>query len=156
MTLHRQLAVAVLGLVVAACSAATPPAGSIPTLGEAHGHLARIVDLARRGDFDGVCALGDGNCQRSLEVAGRDAVPPDPPTIVGTRVIPTTRSGDQTSYGGVVLVLCGIDGRGAHYDSEMLVFRDAQGLRAVNPIYWGRTRIAAGPTPEATHAPVSR
>ena len=90
-----------------------------------------------------------------LEDAGRDAVPPGPPTIVRTGTVPTTSSGDQTSLGGIVFVLCGIDGHGDHYDSEMLVFHDGNGLRAINPVYWGRTRIAGSPTQEGTFAPVT-
>ena len=63
----------------------------------------RMLDRVGRaspapGDFDGLLLMGDGNCRRHLEMAGRDAVPPDPPTVVGTRTIPTTTTaGDQTA-----------------------------------------------------------
>ena len=117
-----------LTVLVVACSSGAPPAGTIPTVEEAHGFLDQVVELAQAGDFDGLCAIGDGNCMDHLEDAGRDAVPPDPPTVVRTGTVPTTSSGDQTSLGGIVLVLCGIDGHGDHYDSEMLVFHD--GTRA--------------------------
>ena len=151
----RLAAALLLVLAVAACTSAGPPAGTIPTIEEAQRHLDEIVRLARAGDFEGVCALGDLNCDNSLEIAGRDAVPPDPPTVVGTRTVPTTSSNGQQSFGGVVFVLCGIDGRGDHYDSEMLVFHDGNGLRAINPVYWGRTRIDSSPQTEPTFAPVS-
>ena len=67
--------VLVFALLVPACSAGAPPAGMIPTVDEARGMLDRVVGLARAGDFDGLCALGDGNCGRHLETAGRDAIP---------------------------------------------------------------------------------
>jgi len=146
------LAIAVL---MTACSSGAPPAGTIPTVEEARVFLDRVVERAQAGDFEGLCAIGDGNCKRHLEEAGRDAVPPGPPTIVRTRTVQTTSSGGQTSLGGVVFVLCGIDGHGDQYDSEMLVFNDGKGLRAINPIYWGRTRIAGSPASEETFAPVT-
>lgn len=151
----RLTAALLLVLAVAACTTAGPAAGTIPTIEEAQRHLDEIVRLARAGDFEGLCALGDGNCERILEMAGRDAVPPDPPSVVGTRTVPTTSSNGQQSFGGVVFVLCGIDGRGDHYDSEMLVFHDGNGLRAINPVYWGRTRIASSPQTESTFEPVA-
>ena len=141
----RRAVALLLVLAVAACTSGRPPAGTIPSVEDAQRHLDEIVRLARAGDFEGVCALGDGNCERSLEMTGRDAVPPDPPMVLGTRTVPTTSSGGQQSFGGIVLVLCGIDGRGEPYDSEMLVFNDGNGLRAINPVYWSRTRIASSP-----------
>lgn len=151
----RLTAALLLVLAVAACTSAGPPAGTIPTVGEAQRHLDEIVRLARAGNFEGVCTLGDLNCDNSLDIAGRDAVPPDPPTVVGTRTVPTTTSNGQQSLGGVVFVLCGTDGRGEHYDSEMLIFHDGNGLRAINPVYWGRTRIASSSQTEGTFEPVA-
>ena len=150
----RPVAGLLLVLAIAACFSGGPPAGTIPTVEEAQGHLDEIVRLARAGDFEGLCLLGDANCENSLEIAGQDAVPPDPPKIVGTRTVPTTVSNGLQARGGIVFVLCGIDGRGEPYDSEMLVFHDGNGLRAINPVYWGRTRIASSPHTE-TFDPVS-
>jgi hypothetical protein len=146
-----------LAVFVAACASAPPPAGTIPTVDDAQGMLNRAVSLARARDFEGLCSLGDGNCRRHLEMAGRDAVPPGPPTVVGTRIIPTTTSGDQRNLGGVVLILCGIDANGEHYDSEMLVFHGGNGLELINPIYWGTTRIgdSTNPVPPETFPPVT-
>ena len=144
----------ILVLAVAACASAGPPAGTIPSVEDAQRHLDEIVRLARAGDFEEMCALGDGNCENSLEFAGRDAVPADPPTILGTRTNPTTSSNGQQSLGGIVFVLCGIDGRGEPYTSEMLVFNDGDGLLAINPVYWSRTRIASSSQTE-TFEPVT-
>ena len=150
----RHPAALLLAVAVAACTSAGPAAGTIPSVGEAQHHLDEIVRLARAGDFEAMCALGDGNCDNSLEIAGRDAVPAERPKIVTTRTVPTTSSNGQQSFGGIVFVLCGIDGRGEPYDSEMLVFHDGNGLRAINPVYWGRTRIADTPGTEGTFEPV--
>jgi hypothetical protein len=145
-------------VVVTACSVDAPPAGTIPTVEDARETLDRAVSLARARDFEGLCSLGDGNCRRQLETAGREAVPPDPPTVAGTRTIPTTTTaGEQTHLGGVVLILCGIDANGNHYDSEMLVYHGGHGLQVINPVYWGTTRIAdsANPVPPETFPPVT-
>ena len=152
--IHRRLPL-ILVLAVAACTQAGPPAGTIPSVDEARRHLDEIVRLAQAGDFEGMCALGDLNCQDSLEMAGRDAVPGDPPRVVATRTVPTTNSSGQQSLGGVVLVLCGVDGRGKPYDSEMLVFHDGNELRAINPVYWGRTRIGGTRDTDGSFEPVS-
>jgi len=158
MSTVRRVTLLVLASVLAgACTFGDPPTGSIPTLEEAHGMLDRLVGLARAGSFDELCTVsGDGNCERVLEAAGADAVPPRPPTVVATRVVPSVADGEQLTLGGVVLVLCGIDGLGNHYDSEMLVVHGDTGLRAINPIYWGRTRIGdpRNPVTEETFDPV--
>ena len=158
MRVPRLLALVVAALVMAACSSSAPPAGTIPTVDEARGLLDQIVMLARDGRFDELCRVADdGNCERMLEDAGRGAVPPDQPTIVRTRIMPTTQSGDQVSPGGVVFVLCGTTARGVHYDSEMLFLHDGGGLRVLNPVYWGKTRIgdSANPVTAETFPPVS-
>lgn len=151
----RHLAIPILILcAVSACTVQTNREESLPTIDEAHGFLARIVALAQRRDFDGLCAIGDGNCERLLDVAGRNAVPPTAPTVVGVRVVPSTRTGDQVSTGGVVLALCGTDGASRRYYSEMLVFREGSTLRAINPVYWGNMTISGGNTaPAATEGP---
>ncbi len=134
--------VALLALAVVACSA-QPPIGA-PTVDEALAFLDRLVTLAQKGDFETICSVaGDGNCERKLDEAGRERVPPQPPTVRSIWSVPTTSSGDQTSLGGLVLGMCGIDALGGRYESEMLVFRDGDGtLRAINPVYWGRYTIA--------------
>jgi hypothetical protein len=142
MSARGVLCAAVIASLLAACSARPPEVG--PTLNEALGFLDRLVALAQQGDFGTLCATaGDSNCDRKLDEAGRDRVPPQPPTVRTISSVPTTRSGDQTSRGGLVLGMCGTDARGGRYESEMLVFRDGDGtLRAINPVYWGHYTIA--------------
>ena len=154
----RFLVLLAIASVIAACSSGAPRAGTIPTVEEARRMLDRTVSLARARDFESLCSLGDGNCRRHLEMAGREAVPPDPPTVVGTRTIPTTTTaGDQMHLGGVVLILCGIDANGEHYDSEMLVYHSGRGLQVISPVYWGTTRIgdSANPVTAETFPPVT-
>lgn len=143
LTNSRRVAMALL-ICSAAAACAPQTRGDLPTVDEARVFLSQIVVLARRGDFTGLCAIGDGNCERSLDTAGRNAVPAAPPTVVGVRLVPTTRTGDQESTGGVVLELCGQDATGKPYHSEMLVFRDGSGLRATNPVFWGNVMIDEG------------
>jgi hypothetical protein len=113
----------------------------IPTEGEARGLLARIVAAAERRDFAALCSFGDPNCPDILEMAGIDRVPAVPPTVAGTRLVAPT----QVSDGGLILQLCGTDGRGDPYATEMLVFTSASGLRAIQPVYWSGMGIATSP-----------
>ncbi len=132
---------ALLILAVAACS--TQAQADPPTSDEAQAFLDELVVLAQQGDFAGLCDLaGDGNCERKLDEAGRDRVPAAAPRVERSELLPTTAAGDQTSVGGRVVVLSGVDALGAPYESEMLVFRDREGtMRAINPAYWGGYRI---------------
>jgi hypothetical protein len=149
----RHLLALLVLCAVSACAVGPDASRAGPTVDEARQFLAQAVALAQRGDFTGLCAIGDGNCKRSLDMAGRDAVPPAPPTVVGVRILPTTTTGDQVSIGGVVLELCGRDAAGKPYHSEMLVSRDGSGLWAINPVYWGNTTIAEGNSTAASPAP---
>jgi hypothetical protein len=55
--------------------------------------------------------------------------------------------------------VCGIDGRGAPYFDEVLVFRDGARLISVGTVYWSGTMIAdqsptdAGPLPTPAACP---
>lgn len=151
--LRTVLSIAIL-VAISACGPGRPQANTAePTIAEAQAFLAQVVALAQRGDFEGLCAIGDGNCERHLDQAGREAVPRQPPAVVGVRFLPTTQTGDQVSIGGVILEMCGRDATGKPYHSEMLVFRDGSSLRAINPVYWGNTGIAAGNTTRASIGP---
>ncbi len=147
----RKSGLLLLCVLISACTSTSTP----PSPAEAKGLLDRIVSLAQHGDFAGLCNLGDGNCWTNLEAAGRDAVPSLSPRVVATWVM----SGSSTGLGagtvaGRVLVICGTDGRGRPYRSEMLVFRDGSGLRAINPIFWDNMAIAAGTVNPPTATPV--
>ena len=140
---------ALLALVALGVGRAVPPVLNQPpppppTEAWARAALDRVVALARAGDFERLCGLSDGNCHIILEQAGEDAVPPDPPTVYGTRVmVPVPLSDGAWQGGGVVLEVCGIDGRGQPYRSEVLAFDDGHAIRLINPIYWSGVTIAA-------------
>jgi hypothetical protein len=122
----------------------------MPTYEEATSFLASVVALAQVRDFNGLCEMGGGNCRRTLRDAGLDAVPATPPGIAGSRVIePTRRADGLETAGGLVLQLCGVDGRGRPYSTEMLVFREDGRLLAIEPVYWSGMRIATEPTTPA-------
>ena len=138
--------VALAAFVVAAATACAPLAspGDIPTYDEATSFLASVVLLAEARDFDRLCGLGGGNCRSVIQDAGLDTVPATPPFIAGSRAVkPTQRSDGTTTAGGLVLQLCGLDGLGRPYATEMLVFRDGARLLAIEPVYWSGIRIAA-------------
>ena len=59
---------------------------------------------------------------------------------------PSLRSDGNWDLGGLILKLCGRNGEGQPYYSEMLVFRDPQrGLIATNALYWLGSRVARSP-----------
>jgi hypothetical protein len=131
----------------------------MPTDVEAVAFLNQAVALAAAGNFDELCALGGGNCEETLEDAGRDAVPSGPPLVLRTWLV----IGSGTSTGGRILEVCGIDGRQRPYRTQILVFPDidGDGFRAIEPVYWSGMTIAAGnvvgpqPTPAITCPGVS-
>ena len=136
----------VLALLISSVALGCATGAKEPTVAEANAFLGQVVTLAQRHDFQGLCALGDGNCEQSLDHWGRDAVPSDPPSLISTRLLPATKSEAGVSTGGVIFVLCGRDGTGNPYNSEMLVFRDGSSLRAINVVYWGDGKIGGGIT----------
>ena len=140
------LAVAVVAIVGAqfaprALNAAFVPPPP-PSDAAARATLDRAVAYARAYDFDGLCGLSDGNCSFLLQQAGRDAVPPDPPTVYGERVLqPTQLANGAWDGGGRVLQVCGIDGRGNPYRSEVLAFTTGSTITLINPVYWSGVSI---------------
>ena len=142
--------------MVAGCSIGAPPndrPAPPPSEADARAYFATVVGLAMGGDLEGLCAVGSGTCEKQLRDAGRDAVPPAPPRIVGTREIQPRAVVGGWSSGGRVLQVCGIDGRGDPYYDEVLVFHDGSRLISIGTVYWSRTRISEDSTaggPEAS------
>ena len=124
--------------VLAACSSVTP----IPDRSEAIAFVEHLYPLAEQGQFDALCAAGGGNCEAVLADAGEDAVPSVRPNIVDTFELPTHDTGDGTMRGGLVVVVCGVDGRDRSFRTEMLVFRDGNQLRVIEPVYWSGMGVA--------------
>jgi uncharacterized membrane protein len=124
--------------VLAACSSVAP----IPDRSEASAFVEHLYPLAEQGEFDALCAAGGGNCEAVLADAGEDAVPSVRPNIVDTFELPTHDTGDGTMRGGLVVVVCGVDARDRSFRTEMLVFRDGNQLRVIEPVYWSGMGVA--------------
>jgi hypothetical protein len=122
---------------------------------EALAHLTQVEGVVRSGDLSHLCDFGSGTCKQILEHSDPAAVPATVPAVIGTRVIPYSDLGGGTStIGGRVLMLCGRDGLGRRYYSEMLVFFDGGRLVSTGTPYWVGTTIATGSTTEASPAAV--
>lgn len=145
MTLHRGTLAAVI-VAVAACGGALGPQ-AVPTEAEARAYLATIVERVAAGDVEGICGAGSGTCRQILRGADPARVPDAPPTVVGSRVLEPEQLNDgMTSAGGLVLELCGRDGLGDRYFSELLVFRDGDRLISTATPYWLGVRITDSAT----------
>ena len=143
----------VLALLTAACvvPAATPLPP--PTELEARDHLAKVVQMVLGNAIENVCELGSGTCPVELRNADLAAIPAGAPVVLGTETIqPSLRQDGAWDLGGLLLKLCGRDGRDEPYYSEMLVFREAGNrLVAINALYWLGSRVARSPAvPAAT------
>ena len=144
-----------IAVLLGACSSGYHPTAP-PTLAVTRAFIAKIVQLAQAREFDKLCQLGGGNCERILASAGADKVPPDAPTIARIYAVPSVVHADGSwSQGGQMVEMCGIDGSGAAYQTQMIVFRDpTQGVIAIEPIYWSGIGIridAEQPVGPSTH-----
>lgn len=147
----------ILAMLPTACigagSAYVPP--TPPPESAARDLVNQAVSLALKHDFDQLCAIGTPACKLVLSATGTDTVPSVPPEIVSVTTVPNkeTSPGWWTT-GGVLFMLCGLDGKGQPYHSQLLVF-DSQrgsGLVALEPVFWGSLTIdspVAEPKPSA-------
>lgn len=114
----------------------------MPDTAEARRYLAEVVALVEAGRARELCALGSAVCPRFMTELDPAAVPLEAPIVLGTRTIAPERLGpDVWSMGGLVLELCGLDGTGRAYRSEMLVFREEGRLLSTVPMYWLGLRV---------------
>ena len=126
-----------------------------PSEAEALAHLAQVEGVVRSGDLSHLCDLGGGTCKQILEKSDPATVPNTVPVVIGTRVIPhSDLPGGMWTDGGRVLMLCGHDGLGQRYYSEMLVFFDEGLLVSTGTPFWVGMTIANGSTTEASSAPI--
>jgi hypothetical protein len=143
-----------LSVLLAGCggvASRTPP--PLPSEAEALAHLAQVEGVVRSGDLSHLCDLGGGTCVQLLAKSDPATVPATVPEVIGTRVIPHTElGGGMWSDGGRLLMLCGRDGLGKRYYSEMLVFFDGGRLASTGTPYWVGMTIATGSTTEASPA----
>ena len=150
---RQRLLLASIAILAASCSSSyepTPP----PTIGETQAFVAQMVRLAQAGEFEQLCKMGGGNCERILATAGAENVPVDPPTVARIYVVPSVVHADGSwSQGGQMVEMCGNERSGTPYQTQMIVFRDRQqGVIAIEPIYWSGISVdAEQPVGPATH-----
>jgi hypothetical protein len=146
--LAKACALATIAILANGCSPDYRPTAA-PTVAETRAFIAEMVRLARAGEFEQLCEMGGGNCEVILETAGETNVPPDPPMVARIYEVPSVEHADGSwSQGGQMVEMCGTDGSGADYKSQMLVFRDPhEGIIAIEPIYWSGMGIIAGAEP---------
>ena len=131
--------------VVAACGSASAP-HPVPTEAQARAYLDSVVALVTAGEWARICELSSGTCRQILRTADPVRVPATAPLVVATRVVEPSPAGDGGwSAGGRVLVLCGRDGLGERYHSEILVFNDGERLISTATPYWLGFGIAESP-----------
>ena len=137
-------ALAVLAAMLAGCVGASYTPAPIPSEAVALGMLQEIVAVVESGDLGRLCEYGSGTCRKVLDMTEPGSAPRTGPIVLGSRVIESTPSADGSSWsaGGRVLELCGRDGNGRPYYSEMLIFEDHGRLIAKEPTFWSRMTIA--------------
>ncbi len=138
-------------LVIIVASVVACAASPIPTEQEARDFLDRVVAAAKAGDVTTLCEVS--NCSTQDRTNPVDP-PIDPPTVVSTRVIPTTPiPGGGEQLGGQVLVLCGLGIDSAPYRFEMLVFRANGQLHTPTFKYWQTMGVSGGVSPTTPPGP---
>jgi hypothetical protein len=154
----RILVGTVLMVLLSGCGVAAstrPSPVPPPSASEALAFLASIEAEVKSGDLSHLCEkFGGGTCRHTLQGSDPAAVPTTDPAVIGTSIIPPATYADGTwSDGGRLLELCGVDGLGKHYYSEMLVFNDGGRTISVEPAYWIGVRIATSGTVSSSVPP---
>ncbi len=114
------------------------------SMDEATAMLDEVVACAQAHDLECLGKLADDMSMTRIHwesAGGWETLPAEPPTVVGSRLLPTVPINGAHYVGGRLLVLEGIDGLGKPYHSEGLVFRNKGGLSMINTIYWGNMTI---------------
>lgn len=135
-------------LLVAACVVEPAPTpGPPPSEAEALAYFDSVVAIVESGDVSRLCELGPGTCESMLDETDPSTIPTRRPLVVSTRVLVSRQmEGGAWRIGGRILEVCGIDGLGHLYASEILVFRAEGELIGIQPVFWTGMRIAEGDT----------
>lgn len=139
-------------LLLAGCaptSVAPPPAP--PSVEDAQTLLREIIEAGIAKEWDRLCANATGTCESELE-GNQERSPRGPSRVDGVEVHHGSSSGGESNPGGVLFVLCGEDGLGEAYESEVFVFNDGDGLLATAAVYWVGTRVSVSLPPITTGA----
>jgi hypothetical protein len=138
----------VLALPACGMPALTGPLPA-PSVDDARHLLDEVIEAGIERDWRRLCENASGTCEGELggpQVKVR--APRDVPVVADVAVIEPTVRGEAWSSGGVLFVLCGVDGLGDPYESEVLVFDDGARLIATAAVYWVGTRVAFAPPGE--------
>ena len=147
MTLWRGLALLAIATSLVACAGAPAPPPSPPSEEAARTYLDAAVSMVLAGDWARICSIGSATCDQILRKANPAAVPVAAPTVLGSRVLEPEQGPDGIwTTGGRVLELCGRDGMGQPYYSEMLVFQEQGRLISTATPFWLGIGIAETPT----------
>ena len=149
----RRLATGALILLLAACgSQASAP--EAPTIEQALAHVEAVIQLVESGGANRVCDFGGPTCPMSVDTLDPRAVPTTRPKITSVRLVPRVDHEDGTWSSAYVRVeLCGIDGLGKIYHSEMMVYWHRGKIVSTEPAYWLGFGIADGPVVGAPAGP---
>ncbi len=143
---------ALLSLSFAVASACTQSSAVVsfrphPSDQQARAFLGRLVSLAEAKDFTALCSHGSLNCEQNLkDFDAQSTVPSTAPTVVGSRDVPD----QDRSQGGRLLEVCGLDGSGQAYRSNVLFFGNVDNFTVIDALYWTPITFS-----EATLAPAS-
>ncbi len=137
---------AVLTILPTACAGAgsSYAPASPPPESAARDLVNQVIALALNHDFDQLCDLGTPECKFVLNSTGTDTVPSAAPEIVSVTTVANKETSPGTWVpGGVLFLLCGLDGTGQSYHSQMLVSENQQGtgLVAMEPVFWGSLTV---------------
>lgn len=139
-----------VGLALAACAGSDdPPDASTITAEQGRSVLERSYQLARQGDVDKLCALGEvpSMCRTHFLKFG-EAKPSTAPVVVDTYIQPRRNlSKDSYTPAARVLAIAGKDGQGKPYEERFRVRYQVGGeLVAEDPVFWtGIHRGTTGP-----------
>ena len=148
------LAALALAMVVAACSATSGPAAP-PSQAEALQHLEAAIAMVESGNASRICELGPPSCPHSVEPLDLAAVPSTRPSVIRVRTRQGVDHGDGTwSNGSVIIELCGMDGLGKPYQSDMQVYWHEGRIVSTVPAYWLGIQFAEDPVVGPPDGPI--
>ena len=143
--------VLVAALVAGACGpggAGTATRPPVPSEAAGRAVVDQLAAFATGGALDRICSLGSGTCPHDLRNAAPGSAPTSTPEVIGSWVVESRAEVNGWSLGGRAFALCGADGLGRRFYSEVLVFDSGAGaLRAVNAVFWTGARIATSSDP---------
>lgn len=150
------LALAV-ALVLGCVSPSRGPAQDVPpTEAQAREHLQAAIALVDAGQAASICDLGGPTCRDFVEPFDAARVPTTRPVLLDVRTVPAVDLGGGTWSGAYVRVeVCGVDGLGQAYHSELMVYWYRGKIVSTAPAYWLGVTIPDGPVVGAPEPPVA-